>query len=477
MHKDQAVTVVEPLSQTDSTSAKYSLSTRVFLSILILVTLSGVLIHIPSIASYHKTYLEHRIRDAYIATLVLQADTERRLEPDLEHKLLNQAEVIGIALDYAQAQARLIVGQTKPPDTIFDLRARTSYGLLWKSVVAPLSRGDGFLQIIGHPPGEQEPLMSVFIDQRLLYRELYTHTLHALGPSILISLSTAVLVYLSLQRLMVRPIKRITANLVKFRQAPESPESAIHPSGRNDEIGLMERELARMQTGLRAALAQQSRFAALGKAVSQINHDLKSILSTVSIASERLAGMNDPAVSKIATLLVGSVEKAIYLCTQTLDLARGEQPVLQRSRFQLHELVEEVGKALHLGRDGSVLWQNDVDEILKIEADRERMYRVLLNLAKNAFDALSGKGIIRISAVHNENGVFIEIADTGPGIPAKIRDHLFQPFINSARSGGLGLGLATAKDLVRAHGGDLKLVDTGPRGTVFRVSLPDCSIL
>lgn len=465
--------MTRPLPETDAITSKHSLSNRVFLLVLILVTLSGSVIHLPSIANFNQSYLEHRLLDAYIATLALRAHTEHHLDSTLEHQLLTQARVIGIELPYTTTPDKLVLGEAPPaPATTFDLRVQTAYDLLWESLLMVVTQGKRVIRIIGEAPGESGLLMAVYINEEPLYQELLAYSLEAMGLSIVISLITAILVYLSLRWLMVRAVYRITYNLIRFRQAPEASASVLRPSGRDDEIGLMEQELARMQTELRAALSHQSRLAALGRAVSRINHDLKSILSTVSIASERLTRMNDPVVGKIATLLTQSVEKAIHLCTQTLDLARGEQPVLQRSRFRLRELVEEVGAALRLSGQGNVQWQNDVAGTLEIEADRERLYRVFLNMGSNAVEALAGKGTIRISALSAGGSVMVEVADTGPGIPDAIRDTLFQPFAGSGRSGGTGLGLSTARDLVRAHGGELKLVETGAQGTLFRIELP-----
>jgi signal transduction histidine kinase len=294
-----------------------------------------------------------------------------------------------------------------------------------------------------------------------------------LALSLFISLLTAVLVYASLQWLMVRPLHRITRSLMAFREAPDDPGRVIAPSGRGDELGVLEQELARMQTELLAALAQRSRLAALGKAVSKINHDFKSILSTVSIASERLARVDDPTVRRIAPLLVDSVERAVNLCTQTQDLARGDQAVPQRVRFKLRNLLEEVAQALKPEGATRVQWTIQVPASLEISADRERLYRVFSNLGRNAIEVLGGQGEIRVSASAAGEGVSIEFADTGSGVPESVRAHLFEPFIGSARPGGMGLGLATARDLVRAHGGDLSLLTTGSEGTCFRIDLPN----
>jgi signal transduction histidine kinase len=92
--------------------------------------------------------------------------------------------------------------------------------------------------------------------------------------------------------------------------------------------------------------------------------------------------------------------------------------------------------------------------------------------ARQAIAAADRPGAIRIAARDTEEGWVIEVSDTGPGLPKKALDHLFQPFHGGARKGGTGLGLAICAELVRGHGGRLDLAGTGPEGTTFRITLP-----
>jgi len=461
-----------PSFPVEPTPAYYSLSAKMLVLILSVVILSRLLIHIPFVADYREAYLRNRIVDAYIATLLLQAKGVQQLDNVLEQKLLGQAQVLGIELRYQPPLAVVSLGKAPTPDAIFDLREQTYYQLLRDALVTLLVKGRRIIQLIDNPPGKTGVEISVFMDERQLYKELYIYWVHVIERLGLISLITAVLLYLSLQWLIVRSIYRIARNLAAFREDPQNPACVLEPSQRRDEMGVLERELARMQSALRTALAQQSRFAAVGKAVSRINHDMKSILSTVSIASERLAKADDPAIRKIAKLLVGSVERAVDLCTQTQDLARGEQAVPQRTRLRLHDLIDEVGTALGLDCQDRIQWRNEIDETLEVNADAERLYRVFMNLIRNSVETMAGQGAICITACRSGNTVAIDVSDNGPGIPEQVKSHLFEPFIGSARPGGTGLGLATARDLVRAHGGELALAETGPQGTRFHIDLP-----
>jgi signal transduction histidine kinase len=118
---------------------------------------------------------------------------------------------------------------------------------------------------------------------------------------------------------------------------------------------------------------------------------------------------------------------------------------------------------------------------LLIDADREHLNRVLTNLLRNAIQALetreSGQdGRAVISAWREGAVVVIEVKDNGPGIPERVRPKLFEAFQSAAKPGGVGLGLAIAAELIRAHGGEIRLHGTGPEGTVFHVVVPDAVV-
>ncbi|MGH6887503.1 MAG: sensor histidine kinase, partial [Geminicoccales bacterium] len=244
----------------------------------------------------------------------------------------------------------------------------------------------------------------------------------------------------------------------------------LSPGPRDDEIGIAQRELATMQEGLRGALQQKARLAALGSAVAKINHDLRNILSTAQLVSDRLASSHDPEVSRLTPTLMKAVDRAVELCARTLDFAREGTPVLQISRFDLKQLVDDVGASLPGRLNGEASWHNGVAEAIEIEADREQLFRVLANLGQNAIQA--GASEIAVAAHGADGGLEVAVTDNGPGLPERAQSQLFQPFASVNRSGGSGLGLAIARELLRAHGGDIALAETGPGGSRFRLTLP-----
>jgi signal transduction histidine kinase len=251
---------------------------------------------------------------------------------------------------------------------------------------------------------------------------------------------------------------------------------------RGDEIGIAERELRDMQIELATLLHQKSHLAALGLAVSKVSHDLRNLLSSAHLISDRLSMVNDPTVQKFAPKLIASLDRAIALCVQTLKYGRAEEPLPRRDRFMLNLLIDEVIESIAVEASSRVVLYNNVPQNLSADADRDQLFRVLTNLLRNAAEAIEApkddgqearEGAITIKGWREGSVVTMSVSDNGPGIPDRVREHLFQAFQGSAKPGSSGLGLTIAADLVRAHGGELWLTSTGPEGTTFMLTLPD----
>src|SRR5262249_30113336 len=159
-------------------------------------------------------------------------------------------------------------------------------------------------------PKHPQATIEIVIDEAPMRLALIDYSQRILALSVFISLITATLLYLSLQWLMVRPLRRLIEGMMAFREDPEDVSRSIAATGRSDEIGVAEREFAEMQAGLRSALHQKTRLAALGTAVTKINHDLRNILATAGLVSDRLAGSDDPEVKRIAPTLVKAIDRA-----------------------------------------------------------------------------------------------------------------------------------------------------------------------
>jgi signal transduction histidine kinase len=445
------------------------------------VMLAEVLIYTPSIARFRKVYLDEHLADGHLAILTLEATPEKMVSQSLADELLAHTGAHNIVLREPTSDRNLMLMRVSPPmpDATFDLRQGTFLSLIRDAFVTLVQRDNRVLRVIGSSPKNPEAEMEVILDETPLRLEMYGYSRRILGLSIVISLITASLLYLALQALFVRPMRRITESMMRFEENPEDDARVIVPSHRRDEIGVAQRQLATMQQALRAALKQRERLAALGTAVSKINHDLRNALSTVQLVSDGLAVSQDPYVRKVTPRLMDAIDRAIQLCGQTLEFTREGPPTVHWERFALAELVDEVrallfeplAPGLTPPKTGEVI--NAIDPDMMIEADREQMFRVLSNLGRNAIEA--GATQIAISARRTDAATTIDVEDDGPGLPKVARDKLFQPFTGSTRKGGTGLGLPIARDVMRAHGGDIALVESGSDGTRFRLVLPNHS--
>ncbi|HEX9770848.1 MAG TPA: HAMP domain-containing sensor histidine kinase, partial [Kiloniellales bacterium] len=360
-----------------------------------------------------------------------------------------------------------------PPDHIhatYDLREAGFFTLIRDAFAVLWGEPMRVIRVLGPPPKDDRLLVEVVLDETPLRQEMLAFSQRILALSLVISLFTAALVYLSLHWLMVRPMRRISDSMSAFREDPEDASRVIRPSDRNDEIGFAEHELAAMQEGIRGALQQKTRLAALGIAVTKINHDLRNILATAQLVSDRLERSDDPEVKRVTPTLMTAIDRAVSLCGETLDFTREGMPNLKLSRFDLCDLAADVAGDLPGEVNGEPVWHNLLDRELEIEADREQLYRVLSNLGQNAIQA--GASRVEVTAERVDGRLRVRVSDNGPGLPPRARANLFQPFTGSARAGGTGLGLAIARDLVRAHGGEIRLEHSTAEGTSFCLELP-----
>ena len=435
------------------------------------VMLSEVLIFAPSAGRYRVAYLEERLAAAHIAILALQATPDRAVSDSLEAELLDHARAYLVALRRPDGVKMVLGGENTPmADASFDLRERGLMAMIGDAFMTLAQGGNRILRIVGSSPRHPESVVELVIDEAPMRLALIDYSERILLLSVVISSITAGLLFFSLQRLMVRPIRRLTESMIAFREDPENGAARLPASRRRDEIGMAQRELIDMEEKLRAALHQKTRLAALGGAMTKVNHDLRNILATARLVSDRLADSGDPEVQRQTPILLRAIDRAVALCSDVLQFTREGPPRLERSRFRLAPLIDEVGAFLPLLPNGGFAFVNPVGEEVELAADRDQLFRALSNLARNAVEA--GAGRLEIAATADGGRLRVIVADDGPGLPARARDKLFQPFAGSARPGGSGLGLAITRDLVRAHGGEVRLVRTGSDGTVFGIELP-----
>src|SRR6202789_5098 len=455
----------------------HSLSGRLLLLTLVYVMVSEVLIFVPSIARYHRGLLESHVETAEVAILPFTELERERLSPGLRRQMLTRAGAIAVMLKRPE-QSELFLRDEQPQriDLTIDLIHDNLLIDTANALDCLFEGGDRILHVVAPTRITGAETVEVIVGEHAIRRQLLSYARRALLLALLISLATAFLVFASLYWVLVRPMGQLTRAMIAFRENPEDASRIIAASNRQDEIGVAERELAIMQRELYGFLQQKGRLAALGAAVAKIQHDLRNILSSAQLASDRLAKVVDPVVQRLVPRLVSSLDRAVALATNTLRYGRADEHPPQRRRIALAPLIAEAGEAAIGASD--IAFVNDVEPGLQIEADPEQLYRIVLNLLRNAAQALgeaAPQARICVSAERGVRQVSIAISDNGPGIPDAVRARLFQPFAGTARPGGSGLGLAIARDLARAHGGDITLSASGIQRTSFRIDIPDRS--
>ena len=457
------------------------LSGKLLMLTILFVMLAEVLIYVPSVANFRLNWLNDRLAAAHTAALVLEAAPSGMVPESLAKKILDSVGARAVAVKMGN-QRRLLASAVMPSAIAQDVDLR--HVPWWRAIAEAFDtliycRNGDAMRIVGPAPMMDGDFLEIVMDETPLRNAMLSFSVNILLLSLAISGISAMLVYLALHYLLVRPMGGITQNMIAFRADPENPARIINSSGRNDEIGTAEEELAAMQREIASMLHQKSRLAALGLAVSKINHDLRNLLASAQLFSDQLSTLPDPKVQRFAPKLMRALERAIAFCQSTLSYGRAQEAAPDRRMVLIEPVVMEVRETAGLANDASIAWVAAIERGLAVDADPDQLFRVLLNLVRNAAQALeshaSGDGgpqQIRITGKREGAVAILEISDTGPGVPQKTRERLFEAFQTSGRPGGSGLGLAIAAELVRAHGGDIHLVE-GTIGATFRIVIPD----
>lgn len=454
------------------------LSTKLMLLTLGFIIVAEILIFIPSVAAYRLRWLEEKLGTVAAVGTVLIQGGPGTLSRAVQDDVLEAIGVRAIAVR-DDGVSRLLVVTEVPPE-VDEHIAVSEVG--WTEALSGAADtlfwgGNRLLRVYGRV-GSSDKQFELVMEDTSLRSAMLVYARNIALLSLLILLATAAVAVSAINRLMILPIRGLRRSMLRFARAPDDPSRIIRPTGRRDELGVAENELASLQTQLQNTLSEQKHLADLGLAVSKINHDMRNILASAQLLSDRLVAVKDPTVQSVAPKLVRAIDRAVSYSEGVLAYGRTQEPPPQRRRVRLRQLVDEVHGLL--GIDGAgVDFVNDVESSFEVDADSEHLYRVLANLARNAVEAMAadrGSALVRrltVSAERTGSISRILVADTGPGLPQKARDNLFAAFRGSARSGGTGLGLAIASELVRAHGGTLELVESVGGRTVFAITIPD----
>lgn len=463
------------------------MSTKLLLLTIGFVMLSEIFVFVPSVAKFRVDWLTDRLTRAQTVLLMThevkagngEENSSGSSQQDRIEAAIRGFDVVTL-VQRSGGRRQLVamldddVGEVA---TRFDVRETDAIQSIKDAFGTLLASEPRTILVTGSPKGSDQ-LIEVIALEPPLRKAMLTYTRNVMILSFIISILTAAMVYFTLIILFVRPIKRIADNMVEFSNEPERNDIIIKPSGRKDELGIAEDRLSAMQRELQRMLSSQKHLASLGLAVSKINHDLRNILASVQLVSDRLTALPDPEVQRFAPKLIAGIDRAISYCQATLVYGSAKEEPPKRRLVNLGEMTKELASLLELEEHKTVEWRNSVPMDLELNADPEQIFRVLMNLSRNAvkiLETMEGEAIVRrleIKADALDDRTVIHICDTGPGVPDKAKKHLFEAFRGSVTRGGSGLGLAIAHEIITAHGGTIQLLEQDTPGATFEISIP-----
>ena len=457
------------------------LSVKLIATITLVILAVEVVIYLPSAGNYREAWLNDRLRIGIVAARVLDAVPDvMNLPRMLTDRLLKSAGAIAIVYR-REGQSQLIELEEKPMPheaVTVDMRQNDYPTLIMGALDTLVRGGDRTLRIVGDgDSGDEAAEVEVLMSETPLHDDLISYSWNIVLISLLVAVLTAGVLYLLVSRLLIAPIRRLTENMVAYRMAPENAALIIAPTRRKDEIGIVENELAAMETDIFSMLRQRRHLADLGLAVAKINHDLRNTLTSAQLLSDQVVALDDPKIQRLAPRLVHSIDKAIGFAQSVLDYGRQSATPPKPVPVDLHALVDESALDAGLVRHPDIAFANRVPDGVSIRADPEQLARVFVNLMRNAREALETAAEkppepeVTVEFISTPAWLTIAVSDNGPGLPPRARENLFVAFEGSAKAGGTGLGLAIARELVTAHGGTLSYTPLDP-GTRFEIALP-----
>ncbi len=459
---------------------RFGLGERVVVLTIVFVMLAEVAIFVPSIANFRNNWLRDRLSAAYTAALVLEAAPGAAIPESVKKQLLQNVGAYTIALKMGGTRRMLAISDMPPRvEERYDLRGATPMQAIRAAFATLGATRNRVISVLGSAPMGGE-FIEVTLREKPLREAMLRYSRNILLLSLVISMIVAGLAMAAIHLMVLRPVQRLTSNLMEFSNDPEDASRIIKPSGSNTELGQAEEALAGMQKALAHELSQTKHLAALGLAVAKINHDLRNMLASAQLLSDRLAEVSDPLSQRIAPKLIATLDRAIAFCQSTLTYGRAVERAPVPKPVNLYSLASEAAEIVSPAGIGNVRIENNIAENLAVEADEEQILRVFVNLFRNAVEALENAGpqpgsdaLVWVSAQLREGQAAILVSDTGPGVPEQARASLYQAFQGSTRRGGSGLGLAIAGELVRAHGGQIELSAPEPgASTTFCFTLP-----
>jgi signal transduction histidine kinase len=248
---------------------------------------------------------------------------------------------------------------------------------------------------------------------------------------------------------------------------------------------LAEAEAVRAKRRAEAELIRAQRFESLAMLAGGLSHDLRNLLQPLLLAGDSLQDyQNDPRLARLGALVRDCGRRGLQMVQSMLSFARGAR---RAEQVRVGALMDALGLLLRGSVPRSIQMDVEVDDReLTFEGNHTELQQALLNLCLNAIQAMAEGGQLRIAAQERELAedfflppepphpgryLCLTVADTGPGMPPEVREHLFEPFFTT-KEGGTGLGLLSCKRIVASHNGVMRLDSAPGKGTAFHLYIP-----
>lgn len=445
------------------------------------VMLAELVIFIPSATTFRQDWLNERAQQAGLLAQALTGVPDYEASEILTQQFMQDTDVIMMSAK-RDGMSEFMLG--RPPESagidLVDLREMRRLPLFRDALKAFFGSSEGSIRVLAMSPVQGQDALELIIPKSKLQWAMRDYAKRIAVLSLAIAVITGLLIYLAMLFMIIRPIEKLASGLADFRQDPEKRLSNLPPSRRKDEIGQLQREFYDMKQGVRASFKQRERLATLGMAVAKINHDLRNVLASASLISERLERDQEERIAKMGARLTRAIDRGIKLTSEVLNFSLSGQ---DEADFEVVRISLLVGEAAGdtLGGFGSgrrrISFTNKIPSELIVTADKDHTYRIFHNLFRNAAQAMAkmpeddAVRNLTVEAIPAGDLISILVKDTGPGLPDKAKDNLFKAFASASGRGSTGLGLTISQDLAREQGGDIMLESTSEKGTVFAVCL------
>ncbi len=457
------------------------LSSKLLLLTIGFVMLAEMLLFVPSAALFRQDWLSERTQQAGLLAQALTGVPDYQASEILTNQFMTDTDVLLMAAK-RDGMTELMLGA--PPLEFehvitLDLQELPRFPSLLAPFQDLFSDGQEVLRVIAMSPVPGQDTLELLIPRDKLRWALRDYLKRIFWLSLFIAIITGSLIYWAMSAMIIRPVQQLAEDMTAFREDPERRRSIRSRSNRKDEIGQLQREFIDVKQSLRASFHQRERLAGLGLAVAKINHDLRNVLASALLISDRLSMNPDPKMSKMGERLTRTVERGIGLTEDVLSYSKAESadPQIENTRiaFVIGEAAADV-----IAQFPGTQFRNTVPTDLMVQTDPGHAYRIFHNLFRNASQAMiaanSPQRRLEVGAELRDGLAELRISDTGPGLPERARDNLFQAFsggqAHSAGTKSTGLGLSISKELAKAQDGDLNLMSSDESGTRFLLTLP-----